>query len=80
LFYHHGRDIFMIGKCGAKFKILKCSKQTLSPFPQQSTLVGPISQKSLNKVVSHTDATLTLPDAARCYQTLPVFYEVICSN
>jgi hypothetical protein len=25
-------------KSGAKFKILKCSKQTLSPFPQQSTL------------------------------------------
>jgi hypothetical protein len=25
-------------KCGAKFKILKCLKQTLSPFPQQSTL------------------------------------------
>jgi hypothetical protein len=23
---------------GAKFKILKCSKQTLTPFPQQSTL------------------------------------------
>jgi hypothetical protein len=41
-FYHHGsegRDIFTIGKCGAKFKIIKCSKQTLSPFPQQSTLV-----------------------------------------
>jgi hypothetical protein len=35
-FYHHvseGRGIFTIGKCGAKFKILKCSKQTLSPFP-----------------------------------------------
>jgi hypothetical protein len=25
-------------KTGAKFKILECSKQTLSPFPQQSTL------------------------------------------
>jgi hypothetical protein len=25
-------------KSGAKFKILKCSKQTQSPFPQQSTL------------------------------------------
>jgi hypothetical protein len=33
-----GRGIFTIGKCGAKFKILKCWKQTLSPFPQQSTL------------------------------------------
>jgi hypothetical protein len=34
-FYHYGsegRGIFMIGKFGAKFKILKCSKQTLSPF------------------------------------------------
>jgi hypothetical protein len=41
-FYHYGcegRGIFTIGKCGAKFKILKCSKQTLSPFHQQSTLV-----------------------------------------
>jgi hypothetical protein len=39
--YHHGsegRGIFTIGKCGPKFKILKCSKQTLSPFPPQSTL------------------------------------------
>jgi hypothetical protein len=27
-----------IGKCGGKFKILKCLKQTLNPFPQQSTL------------------------------------------
>jgi hypothetical protein len=39
---HHGsegRGIFTIGKSGAKFKILKCSKQTLSPFSQQSTLV-----------------------------------------
>jgi hypothetical protein len=26
-------------KSGVKFKILKCSKQTLSPFPQQSTLI-----------------------------------------
>jgi hypothetical protein len=32
-------NFFTIGKCGAKFKILKCSKQTLSPFSQQSTLV-----------------------------------------
>jgi hypothetical protein len=40
-FYHYGsegRRIFTIGKSGANFKILKCSKQTLSPFPQQSTL------------------------------------------
>jgi hypothetical protein len=38
-FYHHGSEsIFTIGKCGAKLKILKCSKQTLSPFSQQSTL------------------------------------------
>jgi hypothetical protein len=40
-FYHlgsEGRVIFTISKCGAKFKILKCSKQTLSPFPQHSTL------------------------------------------
>jgi hypothetical protein len=29
-----GRGIFMIGICGEKFKILKCLKQTLSPFPQ----------------------------------------------
>jgi hypothetical protein len=29
---------FTIGKCGAKFKILKCSKQSQSPFSQQSTL------------------------------------------
>jgi hypothetical protein len=29
---------------GAKFKILKCSKQTLSPFPQHSTLVVTQSQ------------------------------------
>jgi hypothetical protein len=28
----------LLGKCGAKFKILKCSKQTLSPIPQPSTL------------------------------------------
>jgi hypothetical protein len=31
IFYHYGskgRGIFTIGKCGAKFKILKCSKQT----------------------------------------------------
>jgi hypothetical protein len=27
-----------MAKCGAKLNILKCSKQTLSPFPQQSTL------------------------------------------
>jgi hypothetical protein len=33
--------------------------------------VGPIGQKALNKVVSHTDTTLTLPDATRRYQTLP---------
>jgi hypothetical protein len=33
--------------------------------------VGPIGQKALNKVVSHTDTTLTLPDATRHYQTLP---------
>jgi hypothetical protein len=42
LFYHHGsegRGIFTIGKCGAKFKILKCLKQTLSPFTLQSTLI-----------------------------------------
>jgi hypothetical protein len=32
--------------------------------------VGPIGQKALNKVVSHTDTTLTLPDATRRYQTL----------
>jgi hypothetical protein len=35
-FYHHGskrQGIFTISKCGGKFKILKCSKQTLSPFP-----------------------------------------------
>jgi hypothetical protein len=40
-FYHHGSEgwgIFTISKCGAKLKILKCSKQTRSPFPQQSTL------------------------------------------
>jgi hypothetical protein len=33
--------------------------------------VGPIGQKALNKVVSYTDATLTLPDATRHYQLLP---------
>jgi hypothetical protein len=49
-FCHHGSEgwgIFTIGKCGAKFKILKCSKQTraLSPFPQLSTLV--VMNKSL---------------------------------
>jgi hypothetical protein len=35
-FYHYGskgQGIFTIGKNGAKFKILKCSKQTLCPFP-----------------------------------------------
>jgi hypothetical protein len=32
--------------------------------------VGPIGQKALNKVVSHTDATMTLLDATRRYQTL----------
>jgi hypothetical protein len=48
--YHHGKEgrgIFTIGKCGAKFKILKCLKQTLSPFPQQSTLQnGVITQNN----------------------------------
>jgi hypothetical protein len=38
----------------------------------QGCTVGPIDQKALNKVVSYTDATLTLPDATRRYQTLPV--------
>jgi hypothetical protein len=33
--------------------------------------VGPNGQKALNKVVSHTDATMTLLDATRRYQTLP---------
>jgi hypothetical protein len=33
--------------------------------------VEPIGQKALNNVVSHTDTTLTLPDATRRYQTLP---------
>jgi hypothetical protein len=33
--------------------------------------VGPIGQKALNKVVSHTDATMTLLDATRRYQTIP---------
>jgi hypothetical protein len=33
--------------------------------------VGPIGQKTLNKVVSHTDATMTLLDATRRYQTIP---------
>jgi hypothetical protein len=33
--------------------------------------VGLIGQKALNKVVCHTDATMTLLDATRRYQTLP---------
>jgi hypothetical protein len=38
---------------------------------KQKLTVGPIGQKALNKVVSHTDTTLTLPDATRRYKTLP---------
>jgi hypothetical protein len=61
IFYHHGsegRGIFTIGKCGVKFKILKCSKQTLSPFPQQSTLAPPsLSQPHLSSVTKSHLAT-----------------------
>jgi hypothetical protein len=39
------RQRFKIGKCGAKFKILKRSKQILSPFIQQSTLVDVLSNE-----------------------------------
>jgi hypothetical protein len=34
-------------KSGAKFKTLKCSKQTLSPFPKQSTLKSLGNPKAL---------------------------------
>jgi hypothetical protein len=37
----------------------------------ETCTVGLIGQKALNKVVSYTDSTLTLPDATRRYQTLP---------
>jgi hypothetical protein len=52
-FYYYGsegRGIFTIGKYGVKFKILKCSKQTLSPFPQQSTLARRASSKCIFSV------------------------------
>jgi hypothetical protein len=49
------------------------ARRHLMPFSKlfDCSTVGPIGQKALNKVVSHTDTTLTLPDATRRYQTLP---------
>jgi hypothetical protein len=60
VFFHHGsegRGIFTIDKYGAKFKSLKCSKQTLSLFLQQSTLSTLTTSR---KSTDHEDIKLNL--------------------
>jgi hypothetical protein len=61
-FYHHGsegRRIFTIGKLGEKFEILKCSKQTLIPFSQQSTL-------ATSRIYSLTGCDLVTENCKHC--------------
>jgi hypothetical protein len=68
------RDIVKRGIC-----VVKNEDREMFTLPQllqeikrlKGNTVGPIGQKTLNKVVSHTDATMTLLDATRRYQTIP---------
>jgi hypothetical protein len=69
---HFIRDLLKL-----KIKIIILLSHSREPDFVQGGTVGPIGQKALNKVVSHTESlTLlwryqTLPDATRRYQTLP---------
>jgi hypothetical protein len=54
-------------RCESNERVQKIGFSHLLEYPT----VGPIGQKALNKVVSHTDATMTLLDATIRYQTIP---------